>query len=105
MMAICAPLLVYGLTHTPKPQYPVEIHHNVYIWSRVNGEPQQWWVSSDEDARNAIPFSMWNCCPDFDCSTVMWAGYVDETAKWEDRGTCKSIYASGLGFFNAKEIQ
>jgi hypothetical protein len=92
--------------------YPIEKHHNVYVWSQVKGQPDEWWISSDENVTNKLPFNTWKCCPDFPCSTVIWPGYVAETLKYEERGSCKSIRASGLGIWwktnekgDVKEIQ
>jgi hypothetical protein len=77
-----------------QPKYPVETHHNVYVWSQVKGTQESWWVSG-----NDLPFSKWKCCPDFNCSAILWPGYIATTLKYEERGVCKSIRASGLGWF------
>jgi hypothetical protein len=94
--------LAFAVTRTPK--YPIETHHNVYIWSEVKGQREAWWISSDEPEPNRLPLMRWNCCPDFPCSTVIWPGIIASTAKWEERGACKSIRASGLGWTWEKEI-
>lgn len=98
--------IVFGFTH--QHQYPIEVHHQVYVWSKVKGTNDAWWVSSED----GLPYSRWNCCPDFDCKSVIWPGYIAATAKYEERGTCKSIRADGLGWFwstnelgDVKEIQ
>lgn len=77
-------------------KFPVETHHNVYVWSRIPGTQASWWISSDEGDRS-LPFSRWDCCPDFPCDTVIWPGYVMATFRYEERGVCKSIRADGLG--------
>lgn len=85
-------LSAYAVNRPPK--YPIETHHNVYVWSKVQGAKETWWVSSSD-----LPFNTWNCCPDFPCSTVIWPGYVAATLRYEERGTCKSIRAAGLGIW------
>jgi len=96
--------LAFALARPAK--YPVETHHNVTVWSRIKGA-QAWWISADD-----LPLTRWDCCPDFPCAEVIWPGYVAATFKYEERGSCKSIRAAGLGIFwkrdeqgNAKEIQ
>lgn len=82
----------YAFTH-PK-DFPIEKHHHVYVWSQVKGTTDTWLMSGD-----GLPLTEWNCCPDFPCGTVIWPGYIAHTAKWEERGKCKSIRGNGLGFF------
>jgi hypothetical protein len=94
--------VAFAITRPPK--YPIEIHHNVYVWSQVKGEPASWWISSDEPEPQRLPLMRWNCCPDFPCWTVMDSMIVARTAKWEERGMCKSIRANGLGWTWEKEI-
>ena len=84
--------LTFAITRTPK--YPVETHHNVYVWSQVKDSNHAWWVSADD-----LPFSIWACCPDYDCRSNVWAGYIATTVRYEDRSGCKSIRAGGLGWF------
>lgn len=85
-------------------EYPIEKHHNVYVWSQVKGTNNTWLISSDEPEPNKLPLMRWNCCSDFPCSTVMGSMIIASTVKWEERGTCKSIRASGLGWTWDKEI-
>jgi hypothetical protein len=84
--------VAFAITRPPK--YPIETHHNVYVWSRVKGNDHAWWISADD-----LPLSKWTCCPDFNCAPNVMAGYIAATAKYEERGSCKSIRASGLGWF------
>lgn len=95
-------LLAFAIGREPK--YPIETHHNVYVWSQVKGVPDTWWISSDEPEPNKLPLMRWNCCQDFPCSTVMDIGIIASTLKYEERGSCKSIRASGLGWTWEKEI-
>jgi len=83
--------VAFAITRPPK--YPIETHHNVYVWSQVKGQ-NAWWISA-----NDLPLSRWDCCPDFPCSRVLWPGYIAATLRYEERGSCKSIRASGLGVF------
>jgi hypothetical protein len=83
--------LAFAINRSPK--YPVETHHNVYVWSQVKGVPGTWWISSED----GLPFNTWKCCPDFPCNRNIWPGYIADTLKYEERGECKSIRASGLG--------
>jgi hypothetical protein len=94
-ITICGVLFLgaYGIARQ-QPKYPIEKHHNVYVWSQVKGAQNSWWVSG-----NDLPFSRWDCCPDFPCATVIWPGYIADTFKYEERGKCKSIRSSGLGAF------
>jgi hypothetical protein len=87
-------VLIFGVAFAiNRPaKYPVETHHNVYVWSQVKGSDHSWWMSSDD-----MGFVRWDCCPDFPCGTVIWPGYVMRTFKFEERGVCKSIRAQGLG--------
>jgi hypothetical protein len=87
-------VVAYGFAH-PR-DFPIEKHRNVYVWSQVKGTTDSWWISSYEGG-NSLPFNTWKCCPDFPCSTVIWPGYVAEVLKYEERGSCKSLRASGLG--------
>jgi len=88
--------LTFGLAFavTRPTKYPIETHHNVYVWSQVKGNDHSWWVSGDD-----LPLSKWTCCPDFNCTPNVWSGYIAATARYEERGDCKSIRASGLGWF------
>jgi hypothetical protein len=84
----------YGFAHPFG--YPVEIHHRVSVWEQVAKD--EWIVSSDEREPQRLERGRWKCCPDFDCSTVIQSGYIAYTLKYEERGTCKSIRANGLGW-------
>lgn len=81
------------------PRYPIEIHHRVSVLSSVAGTSDEWWISSDEPEPKRLTNMRWKCCPDFDCASVVWPGYIARTVKYEERGACKSIRAAGLGFF------
>jgi hypothetical protein len=78
-----------------KPAFPVEVHHNVYVWSRIKGLPQAWWIGSDD----GLGFRTFNCCPDFPCERFVEAGYVASKLAYEERGDCESIRDKGLGFW------
>jgi hypothetical protein len=73
-------------------QYPVEKHYDVRIIQQV--APNEWMLQGDD-----LPYMRWKCCPDFNCASVIAPGYIAAIVRYEDRGTCKSIYATGLGFF------
>jgi hypothetical protein len=98
-------VVAYGFAH-PR-DFPIEKHHHVYVWSQVKGTTDTWWISSDEREPYRLPMMRWKCCPDFPCATVMpepGSITIASTAKWEERGTCKSIRASGLEFVWEKEL-
>jgi hypothetical protein len=82
----------YAIIHPPIPHFQIETHHRVQVLQRVS--PDEWMMRGDD-----LPYMRWKCCPDFDCSTVVQAGYIAATVRYEERGTCKSILAPGLGFF------
>jgi hypothetical protein len=85
-------LSAFAVTRPPK--YPIETHHNVYVWSQVKGAQEMWWISGDD-----LPFNTWKCCPDFPCDRNIRPGYIADTLKYEERGDCKSIRASNLGIW------
>lgn len=80
-------------------RYPVEEHQDVQIVQQVS--PNEWMLQGRD-----LPYMRWKCCPDFNCASVVEPGYIAALVRYEDRGTCKSIYATGLGFFyhHANEV-
>jgi hypothetical protein len=87
------------------PKYPVVDEHNIQVLKQVG--PDAWMMRSDEEGD-----FMYTGCGDFPNSDVIWAGYVARHARWEERGRCKSIRDTGLGFYwlrdsngNARRIQ
>ena len=98
----CYGLLGFAIVREPK--YEIVEEHHVKVLSQVS--PNSWAMSSDEEGS-----FLYTGCNDFPNATVIWAGYIADRAKWEERGECKSIRATGLGFYwerdehyNAKEI-
>jgi hypothetical protein len=71
------------------PQFPTYEYHNVKVLKQVG--PNSWWIEREDGP------TLWNGCPDFPNSDVIWAGYVMEKFRYEDRGVCKSILRSDLG--------
>ena len=55
--------------------------------------PNQWWMRKDDG-----PF-LYQGCPDFPNERVIWAGYIARKIRYEERGNCKSILRSDLGFW------
>lgn len=88
--------LAYGVS---RQHFNVVTQHNVEVYRQLeNGD---WMMSSKED-----PDLVFRPCPDDTRSGVdvngllsQAVGYVAETARWEERGTCKSILRSDLGFW------
>lgn len=85
-MLFCG-LIAYGVTRTPS--YPIYEYRNVKVLSQP--APNKWWMEKS-DGR-----FLWNGCPDFPNGDVIWAGYVMDKFRYEDRGRCKSILRSDLG--------
>ncbi len=87
------------------PEYPTYEYHNVRVISQH--APDAWWIEREDGP------TLWNCCPDFPCASVIWAGYIMDKFRYEDRGGCKSILRSDLGVWwkrdpitkNVKEIR
>ena len=84
--------------------YVRETHHHVEVLRKL---AYNLWEMRD----NEVGLFRYTGCADFDNSTVIWPGYVADHAIWEERGACKSIRDTGLGFFwehddqgNVKEI-
>lgn len=71
------------------PQFPTYEYHNVKVLKRVG--PNSWWIEREDGP------TLWNGCEDFPNSDVIWAGYVMDKFRYEDRGVCKSILRSDLG--------
>jgi hypothetical protein len=87
------------------PVYPVYEYHNVKVLKQVG--PNAWWIEREDGP------TLWNGCPDFPNSNVIWAGYEMDKFRYEDQGKCKSILRSDLGVWwkrdpvtkNVKEIR
>lgn len=75
-----------------RQDYPVETWKNVWVWYQKRNQPQTWGVWTPDYGWKEI-----NCCPDFDCRTVIDTGWIMDDFSFEERGTCKSIRAQGLG--------
>ena len=96
LMVVVMGALTYGLAHQ---HYNVVTQHNVVIYRQLsNGD---WMMSSDED-----PDLVFRPCVDdanggVDVNGLLaqGVGYIAEHATWEERGTCKSILRSDLGFW------
>jgi hypothetical protein len=64
-------------------KYPVYDYDNVEVLQQTGN--QEWIMRIDGMKIR------WNCCPDFDCSTVIWPGYVMRKFRYEQHGGCGSI--------------
>jgi hypothetical protein len=87
--------LIFGLVlgwYARSRRYPIEEHQDVQILQQVS--PSEWMLQGRD-----LPYMRWKCCPDFNCASVIQAGYIAAIVRYEDRGVCKSIYSTGLGFF------
>jgi hypothetical protein len=81
------------------PESNVVTQHHVKVYEqRKDG---QWRMSSDEDKS-----LMFNPCPEDEQGGVhvnklleKGKGYIADVAKWQERGNCKSILRSDLGFW------
>jgi hypothetical protein len=73
------------------PKYPVYEYHHVNVYSQAG--PNQWWMGSND----GMGLMLWNGCPDFPNSDVIWPGYQARTFRYEDQGKCKSILRPDLG--------
>lgn len=92
----CCSLLAFAAYHQ-RPNLVTE--HNVVIYRQLSDG--DWQMSSDEESD-----LVFRPCPDDGAGGVdvngLFAsavGYVADYAKWEERGTCKSILRSDLGFW------
>lgn len=77
----------------------VVVEHNVAIYRQLSDG--DWVMSSDEE-----PSLVFRPCPDDKMGGVdvnglltQAIGYVADEARWEERGTCKSILRADLGFW------
>lgn len=95
------PILFVAIVVTPlayliarPPRYPISEEHNVAVFRKLaDGD---WAMRSDESGDFA-----YRPCTDFSVESMLHqgTGYIAERARWEERGSCKSIRATGLGFF------
>jgi D-alanyl-lipoteichoic acid acyltransferase DltB (MBOAT superfamily) len=85
----CVSLLLFGASRIPK--YETVTRHNVKVFLKV--DDNKWAMSDDEDGK-----FLYTGCRDFPNEKVIWAGYVADWAKWEERGECKSIRRADLMF-------
>lgn len=85
-------IFVFAFTNHPK--YPIVEEHNVADYGRLTDG--DWWMHSDEEGYFAF-----RPCGDFDVTGILTPGigYIAPRAKWEERGSCKSIRGAGLGFW------
>lgn len=95
-MGVCCGLA--GLAVERQPKYEIATEHNIKVLSQV--ADNKWQMSSDEEGA-----FLYTGCKDFPNATVIWAGYIADHAKWEERGECKSIRAQGLGFWWKRDKQ
>jgi hypothetical protein len=96
-VALWCAMMAYAVTRMPK--YDTVTEHNVRDLGRLeNGD---WAMSSDEQG----PFAFRPCTADKDGGVdvegllTQGVGWVADHAKWEERGTCKSILRADLGFW------
>lgn len=93
-MGACAAFLAWSAVRVPPSNIVLE--HHVAVYGRLaNGD---WAMSSDEEGR----FAFRPCRSDHldvDGMLEQGIGYVADHARWEERGTCKSIQDVGLGFY------
>jgi len=81
-----------ALIYSAFPHPPVDKEHNVAILEQLpTGE---WRMHSDEEGT-----FVYRPCPDFNNASVIWVGYIADYAQWRQYGWCRSIRATGLGFF------
>lgn len=84
--------------------YPIVEEHNVQVLSRI--ATNEWAMHSDEEGD-----FIFRGCKNFPNDTVITPGYIARRAMWQERGECKSIRDTGLGFWwrdkqnNYKEIR
>jgi len=83
-------VLVYAMVHFRLPE---EIHHKVRIERRISAD--QWWLVDQENPQGF----MYAACHDFPNEEWIKAGYFAREARWQVKGGCNSIKASGMGFF------
>lgn len=86
----CCGALVMGAMRIPA--YPIDEEHNVAVKQQI--ADNEWSMHSDEEG----DFS-YRACPDFPNKDVIEVGFIARVAKWEQRGACRSIRATGLGFW------
>jgi hypothetical protein len=94
---MCCGALIMGAMRIPESNVVTQHHVKVYE-QRKDG---QWRMSSDEDKS-----LMFNPCPEDERGGVhvdklleKGKGYIADVAKWQERGNCKSILRSDLGFW------
>jgi hypothetical protein len=69
--------------------YPTYEYRDVKVISRLG--QNEWFMEKDDGQ------FMWNGCPDFPNSAIIWPGYIMKKFRYEDRGKCKSILRADLG--------
>lgn len=84
---LAAGILAYAATLIT--DYPVYEYHNVKVLNQLG--PNDWWIEREDGG------TLWNGCPDFPNSRVIWTGYVMDKFRYQDFGKCKSILRSDLG--------
>jgi hypothetical protein len=88
--AFCCLGLVYAATRIPK--YTVTEEHNVAVLGTI--APHLFRMHDDEQGD-----FRYRDCYDFPSDTIIKPGWVAPRARWEERGECRSIRATGLGFW------
>ncbi len=89
-------LILSGVVYSARHQYPIVEEHNVAVYQRLSDG--DWAMSSDEEGK----FAYRPCSDDAINTNTMLKkgiGYIASRASWEERGDCKSIRATGLGFY------
>ena len=74
--------------------YPIEHRENVYVLDKTPGMERSWDIWTQQYGRERF-----DCCPDFPCDRVIWAGWIADDVRYQERGNCKSIRAEGLGWW------
>jgi hypothetical protein len=87
--AACCGLM--GVAVERQPKFEIATEHNVQVLQQIS--PNTWRMSSAEEGA-----FLYTGCDDFPNASVIWAGYIADEARWEERGKCKSIRATGLFF-------
>src|ERR1700722_196292 len=92
---LCCGLM--GLAVAREPKFPTSTEHHVAILRQT--ATNEWDMQDDEQGD-----FRYKGCDDFPNDTVIQPGWVADHATWEERGACRSIRATGLGFwFKSKD--
>ena len=91
-IAFCAATGALLLYTSERLKFEVVTEHHIEVLRRVGAN--EWMMHSDEQGD-----FLYTGCKDFPNDTVIWAGYLADRARWEERGACKSIRRKDLGFW------